>query len=127
MKSTLAMSALPPKAAIVKSFSPPALGNREMLTRTSSIRGWSILAASTRKGVRKTLLKRRLAKPSNWSQDVTTGQIAILRAGPPTSRGPKAPDTTTPFVIEVETHDGPAVLQKDPRPRKCWRKNSRDT
>jgi hypothetical protein len=46
---------------------------------------------------------------------MTTKQIAILRAGPPTSRGPKAPDTTTPFVIEVETHDGPAVLQIGPQ------------
>jgi hypothetical protein len=33
---------------------------------------------------------------------MTTKQIAILRAGPPASRGPKAPDITPPFVIEVE-------------------------
>jgi hypothetical protein len=54
-------------------------------------------------------------EPSNWSQGMPTKQIAILRAGPPTSRGPKAPDTTTPFVIEVETHEGPAVLQIGPQ------------
>jgi hypothetical protein len=48
----------------------------------------------------------------DWSQDMTTKRIiAILRAGAPTSRGPEAPDTTTPFVINVETHEGPAVLQ----------------
>jgi hypothetical protein len=46
---------------------------------------------------------------------MTTKYIAILRAGPPTSREPKAPDTTTPFVIDVETHDGPAVLQIGPQ------------
>ena len=46
---------------------------------------------------------------------MTTKQIAILRVGPPTSGEPKAPDTTTPFVIEVETHDGPAVLQIGPQ------------
>jgi hypothetical protein len=46
---------------------------------------------------------------------MTVKQIAILRAGPPSSRGPKAPDTTTPFVIEVETPEGPAVLQIGPQ------------
>jgi hypothetical protein len=40
--------------------------------------------------------------------------IAILRAEALTSRGPEAPDTTTPFVINVETHEGPAVLQIGP-------------
>jgi hypothetical protein len=42
---------------------------------------------------------------------ITKRIIAILRAEAPTSRGPEAPDTTTPFVINVETHEGPAVLQ----------------
>ena len=56
-----------------------------------------------------------MTKPSNWTQGMTTKQIAILRAGPPTSGGPKAPDTTTPFVIEVESHEGPAVLQIGPQ------------
>jgi hypothetical protein len=46
---------------------------------------------------------------------MTIRYIAILRAGPPTSRGPMAPDTTTPFVIEVESHEGPAVLQIVPQ------------
>ena len=45
----------------------------------------------------------------------TPRQIAILRAGPPSSRGSKAPDTTTPFVIEVETPEGLAVLQIRPQ------------
>jgi len=46
---------------------------------------------------------------------MTTKYIVILQAGPPTSRGPKAADTTTPFVIDVETHEGPAVLQVGPQ------------
>jgi hypothetical protein len=40
--------------------------------------------------------------------------IAILRAEAPTSRQPVAPNTTTPFVINVETPEGPAVLQIGP-------------
>ena len=41
--------------------------------------------------------------------------IKIVRAGPQTSRGPKAPNTTTPFTIEVETLEGPGTLQVDPQ------------
>jgi len=41
--------------------------------------------------------------------------IAILRVGPETSRKPKAPETSTPFVIEVQTTNGPAVFQFAPR------------
>ena len=37
--------------------------------------------------------------------------IAILRVGPETSHGPKALETSTPFVIEVQTQNGPATLQ----------------
>ena len=41
--------------------------------------------------------------------------IGIMRAGPVTSRGPKEPNTTTPFTIEVETTEGPAYLQIGPQ------------
>jgi hypothetical protein len=41
--------------------------------------------------------------------------ISIVRAGPLTSRSPKGPNTTTPFVIEVETADGAAYLQMGPQ------------
>ena len=41
--------------------------------------------------------------------------ISIIRAGQLTSRSPKGPNTTTPFVIEVETSDGPAYLQMGPQ------------
>jgi hypothetical protein len=41
--------------------------------------------------------------------------VAILRAGPETTRGPKAPETSIPFVIEVQTTNGPAVLQFGPQ------------
>jgi hypothetical protein len=41
--------------------------------------------------------------------------IAILRVGPETSHGPKAPETSIPFVIEVQTTNGPATLQFVPR------------
>jgi hypothetical protein len=41
--------------------------------------------------------------------------ISILRAGPPTSRDPKGPNTGTAFMIEVETSDGPAYLQIEPQ------------
>jgi hypothetical protein len=42
--------------------------------------------------------------------------IAILSVGPETSRGPKAPETSTPFVVEVQqTTNGPAVFQFVPR------------
>ena len=41
--------------------------------------------------------------------------ISIVRAGSLTSRSPKGPNTTTPFVIEVETADGAAYLQMVPQ------------
>jgi hypothetical protein len=41
--------------------------------------------------------------------------IAILSAGPETARGPTAPETSTPFVIEVQTTNGPAILQIGPQ------------
>jgi hypothetical protein len=41
--------------------------------------------------------------------------IAILRAGPETSRGPKALETSVPFVIEVQTTNGPATFQFGPQ------------
>ena len=41
--------------------------------------------------------------------------ILIMRAGPLTASTPKGPNTTTPFVIEVETSDGPAYLQMGPQ------------
>jgi hypothetical protein len=41
--------------------------------------------------------------------------IAILRAGPITSRGPKGPETNVPFVIEIETPHGSAILQVGPQ------------
>jgi hypothetical protein len=41
--------------------------------------------------------------------------IGIMRAAPVTSRGPKAPNTTTPFTIEVETTEGRACLQIGPQ------------
>ncbi len=41
--------------------------------------------------------------------------IAILRAGPLTSPGPTGPATNVPFVIEIETQDGPAMLQVGPQ------------
>jgi hypothetical protein len=41
--------------------------------------------------------------------------ISIVRAGSLTSRSPKGPNTTTPFVIEVETSDGAAYLQMRPQ------------
>jgi hypothetical protein len=41
--------------------------------------------------------------------------IHIVRAGPLTSRSPKGPNTTTPFVIEVETTGGIAYLQMAPQ------------
>jgi hypothetical protein len=41
--------------------------------------------------------------------------ISIVRAGPLTSHSPKGPNTTTPFVIEVETADGAAYLQMGPQ------------
>ena len=41
--------------------------------------------------------------------------IAILRAGPETSPGPKAPETSTPFVVEVKTMNGPATFQFGPQ------------
>ena len=41
--------------------------------------------------------------------------IAILRAGPETSRGPRAPETRIPFVLEVQTANGPASLQFGPQ------------
>jgi hypothetical protein len=40
--------------------------------------------------------------------------IVITRAGPLTSRGPTGPTTTTPFVIEVETPEGHAILSLSP-------------
>lgn len=41
--------------------------------------------------------------------------IGILRVGPETSHGPKVPETSTPFVVEVVTQNGPATLQFAPR------------
>jgi hypothetical protein len=41
--------------------------------------------------------------------------IAILRAGPFASGAPKSPATSVPFVIEIETPDGPAILQVGPQ------------
>jgi hypothetical protein len=41
--------------------------------------------------------------------------IGILRVGPETSRGPKAPETPIPFVIEVQTTNGPATFQLGPQ------------
>jgi hypothetical protein len=40
--------------------------------------------------------------------------IFVVRAGPLTTRGPKGPNTATPFIIEVETSEGPAYLQIGP-------------
>src|SRR5262249_50436239 len=45
----------------------------------------------------------------------TDNEIVIRRAGPPTSRGPKALNTTIPFRIEVETLDGPGALTVAPQ------------
>lgn len=41
--------------------------------------------------------------------------IAILRVGPESSHGPRAPETHVPFVIEVQTQNGPATLQFGPQ------------
>jgi hypothetical protein len=41
--------------------------------------------------------------------------ISNVRAGPLTSGSPKGPNTTMPFVIEVETADGIAYLQMGPQ------------
>jgi hypothetical protein len=41
--------------------------------------------------------------------------ISIVRAGLLTSPSPKGPNTTTPFVIEVEANDDPAYLQIGPQ------------
>jgi hypothetical protein len=36
--------------------------------------------------------------------------VAILHAGPETSGGPKSPETSTSFVIDVQTTNGPAIF-----------------
>jgi hypothetical protein len=41
--------------------------------------------------------------------------ITILRAGPLMSRSRKAPAISIPFVIEIETSAGPAILQVGPQ------------
>jgi hypothetical protein len=41
--------------------------------------------------------------------------ISIVHVAPLTSLSPKGPNTTTPFVIEVETADGAAYLQMGPQ------------
>ena len=41
--------------------------------------------------------------------------ISIVQVAPLTSLSPKGPNTTTPFVIEVETADGAAYLQMGPQ------------